>query len=128
MNGRPFLHRGGELLHCVAECFRGTSDARGDLEPDEGAEIKMTMTAGGRATYSWSTDGEPVVYDTHGDGEGVTYRGYGKGGMGATLTLLTTGPMAPMVEMQKERLRERVNADGAEAFEVEFLNVAGRRL
>lgn len=49
------------------------------LEPDEGAEIKMTMTAGGRATYSWSTDGEPVVYDTHGDGEGVTYRGYGKG-------------------------------------------------
>jgi hypothetical protein len=38
MNGRPFLHRGGELLHCVAECFRGTSDARGDLEPDEGAD------------------------------------------------------------------------------------------
>ena len=36
--------------------------------------------------------------------------GYGREGMGATLTLLTTGPMAPMVEMQKERLRERVNA------------------
>ena len=36
--------------------------------------------------------------------------GYGREGMGATLTLLTTGAMAPMVEMQKERLRARVNA------------------
>lgn len=36
--------------------------------------------------------------------------GYGREGMGATLTLLTTGAMAPVVEMQKERLRERVNA------------------
>ena len=36
--------------------------------------------------------------------------GYGREGMGATLTLLTTGAMAPMVEMQKERLRERVNS------------------
>ncbi len=36
--------------------------------------------------------------------------GYGKGGLGATLTVLTTGAQAPMVEMQKEQLRERVNA------------------
>jgi len=35
---------------------------------------------------------------------------YGRGGMGATLTLLTTGAQAPMLEMQKEPLRERVNA------------------
>ena len=35
---------------------------------------------------------------------------YGKGGMGATLTLLTTGPQAPMLEMQKEQIREKVNA------------------
>ncbi len=35
---------------------------------------------------------------------------YGRGGMGATLTLLTTGARAPILEMQKERLRERVNA------------------
>ena len=35
---------------------------------------------------------------------------YGKGGLGATLTLLTTGAMAPMSEMQKEQIRERVNA------------------
>ena len=36
--------------------------------------------------------------------------GYGREGMGASLTLLTTGANAPMVEMQKEKLRERVNA------------------
>ncbi len=35
---------------------------------------------------------------------------YAKGGMGATLTLLTTGAMAPMIEMQKEQIREKVNA------------------
>ncbi|WP_333713870.1 DUF721 domain-containing protein [Yoonia sp.] len=33
-----------------------------------------------------------------------------KGGMGATLTLLTTGAQAPMLEMQKEQIREKVNA------------------
>lgn len=36
--------------------------------------------------------------------------GYGKGGFGATLTLLTRGAHAPMLEMQKERIREKVNA------------------
>lgn len=35
---------------------------------------------------------------------------YGKGGFGATLTLLVKGAEAPMIEMQKERLRETVNA------------------
>ena len=35
---------------------------------------------------------------------------YARQGMGATLTLLTTGAQAPMLEMQKETLRERVNA------------------
>ncbi|WGW04899.1 DUF721 domain-containing protein [Tropicibacter oceani] len=35
---------------------------------------------------------------------------YGRGGFGATLTLLTTGANAPMLEMQKEQLRERINA------------------
>lgn len=36
--------------------------------------------------------------------------GYGRDGMGATLTLLVQGAHAPLVEMQKERLREKVNA------------------
>lgn len=35
---------------------------------------------------------------------------YGRGGFGATLVVLTTGAMAPMLEMQKEQLRARVNA------------------
>ena len=35
---------------------------------------------------------------------------YAKGGFGATLTVLTTGAEAPMVEMQAEKLRDRVNA------------------
>jgi hypothetical protein len=34
---------------------------------------------------------------------------YGRGGLGATLTVLTTGPQAPMLEMQKDKLREKVN-------------------
>lgn len=34
---------------------------------------------------------------------------YGRGGLGATLTVLTTGAQAPMLEMQKELLRNRVN-------------------
>jgi hypothetical protein len=36
--------------------------------------------------------------------------GYGREGMGATLTLLTAGPMAPVIEMQKDAIRSRVNA------------------
>ncbi|MBL4767148.1 MAG: DUF721 domain-containing protein [Rhodobacteraceae bacterium] len=36
--------------------------------------------------------------------------GYARGGFGATLTVLTTGAQAPMLEMQKEQLRTKVNA------------------
>ena len=36
--------------------------------------------------------------------------GYTRDGMGATLTLLTVGPVAPMVEMQKDSIRAKVNA------------------
>jgi hypothetical protein len=36
--------------------------------------------------------------------------GYGQGGIGATLTLLASGAAAPLVQMQLERLREKVNA------------------
>ena len=36
--------------------------------------------------------------------------GYSKGGFGATLTLLTTGVAAPMVQMQLPKIREKVNA------------------
>ncbi|WP_417586640.1 DUF721 domain-containing protein [Pararhodobacter oceanensis] len=36
--------------------------------------------------------------------------GYAQGGMGATLTLLASGAAAPLVQMQLEKLREKVNA------------------
>lgn len=36
--------------------------------------------------------------------------GYARDGFGATLTLLTTGARAPMLEMEKPRIVERVNA------------------
>ena len=36
--------------------------------------------------------------------------GYGRDGLGATLTILVRGAHAQMVEMQKEKLREKVNA------------------
>lgn len=35
---------------------------------------------------------------------------YARQGFGATLTVLTTGAQAPLLEMQKERLREKVNS------------------
>ncbi|MDO5611826.1 MAG: DUF721 domain-containing protein [Paracoccus sp. (in: a-proteobacteria)] len=35
---------------------------------------------------------------------------HGKGGFGATLVLLTSGPAAPLVQMRAEDLRARVNA------------------
>lgn len=35
---------------------------------------------------------------------------YGRAGLGATLTICTTGARAPMLEMQKEAIRSRVNA------------------
>jgi hypothetical protein len=34
---------------------------------------------------------------------------YGREGFGATLTILTTGAQAPMIEMQKDQIREKVN-------------------
>ncbi|MGR3761447.1 DUF721 domain-containing protein [Roseobacteraceae bacterium NS-SX3] len=36
--------------------------------------------------------------------------GYGRSAFGASLTVLTTGAHAPMLEMQKEQLRQKVNA------------------
>lgn len=35
---------------------------------------------------------------------------YSKGGFGATLTVLTTGAQAPLLQMQEPQLRERINA------------------
>lgn len=39
-----------------------------DLAPGQGAEIKMTMNAGEKASYTWIAQGGGVNYDMHGDG------------------------------------------------------------
>jgi hypothetical protein len=36
--------------------------------------------------------------------------GYGRGGLGATLTVLTTGSQAPMLQLQLPKIRDKVNA------------------
>lgn len=40
------------------------------LSPGEGAEVKLTMSEGATASFSWESNGGPVNYDTHGDGGG----------------------------------------------------------
>lgn len=40
------------------------------LKPGEGAEVKLVMTEGQKATFAWSAKGGPVNFDTHGDGNG----------------------------------------------------------
>lgn len=51
------------------------------LAPDEGAEIKVTLTQGNAVRYRWSTDGAEANFDTHADSKaaGIKYHGYGKG-------------------------------------------------
>ncbi len=50
-------------------------DARNDeisitLKPGQGAEVKLSMLAGAKASFSWTANGAVVNYDTHGDGGG----------------------------------------------------------
>ena len=40
------------------------------LAPGEGAEVKLSMRAGARATFAWDVDRGVVNYDLHGDGGG----------------------------------------------------------
>ena len=46
------------------------------LKPGEGAEVKMDMRKGAKATYSWKVEGGAVNHDTHGEGAGgeVSYK------------------------------------------------------
>jgi hypothetical protein len=49
------------------------------LEPDQGAEIKLVMAEGARASFTWTSSGGAINYDTHADRPGTPYHGYGKG-------------------------------------------------
>ncbi|MBA3462785.1 MAG: transmembrane anchor protein [Deltaproteobacteria bacterium] len=50
------------------------------LKPGEGKEVKLTMRAGARVSFSWATDKGVVNYDLHSDHPTTgAYHGYGKG-------------------------------------------------
>jgi hypothetical protein len=50
------------------------------LNPGEGKEVKLTMRAGARVSFSWATDKGVVNYDLHSDHPTTgAYHGYGKG-------------------------------------------------
>lgn len=49
------------------------------LKPDQGAEIKMQMKKGAKASYSWVIEGGVVNFDEHGDGGADSAISYEKG-------------------------------------------------
>lgn len=49
------------------------------LKPGEGAEIKLEMTKGAKASYEWTSIGGRVNHDTHGDGPGGATHSFSKG-------------------------------------------------
>ncbi len=51
------------------------------LAPEEGTEIKVTMTKGDKVQYSWQTDGGDANFDMHGDSKKlkINYHSYNKG-------------------------------------------------
>ena len=72
--------------------------------------IREASESRGFAVSRLLTHWAEVVGDTIAEVTRPIEVSYGKGGMGATLTILTSGPHAPMIEMQKEQICERVNA------------------
>lgn len=51
------------------------------LAPDEGTEVKVAMSKGGKVQYTWSTDGGKASFDVHADSKalGINYHPYLKG-------------------------------------------------
>lgn len=72
-----------EVVVPVPEPMQSTSnhEMQVTLAPDEGTEIKVTMTKGNKVRYSWQTDGENASYDEHGDSKKlkINYHSYSKG-------------------------------------------------
>lgn len=85
---RGFVHTGGLLGLSI----RRTSEKRGF------AESKLLT--------QWAEIAGPAVADV----ARPIKVSYGQSGLGATLTLLTTGAQAPMLQMQVPTIIERVNA------------------
>ncbi len=89
-----------------ASTTRGFAQASNLLQP----RIRAASEARGFAVTRLLTHWPEIV------GQGVASVArpvnvsYGRDGFGATLTLLTTGAQAPMLEMQKDQIRDKVNA------------------
>ncbi|WP_396956695.1 transmembrane anchor protein [Nitrosomonas sp.] len=51
------------------------------LAPNQGTEIKVTMTKGSKVHYVWRTNGGTAVFDQHGDSKElkISYHSYSKG-------------------------------------------------
>ncbi|MFT0546154.1 transmembrane anchor protein [Allopusillimonas ginsengisoli] len=61
----------GQTLATPTPAKTGKSDELSiTLKPGQGAEVKLVMTAGAAANFSWTANGAVVNYDTHGDGGG----------------------------------------------------------
>ena len=56
-----------------------TDETTVTLKPGEGAEIKLEMSKGAKASYEWTSAGGPVNHDTHGDGPGGATHSFSKG-------------------------------------------------
>ena len=72
--------------------------------------IRMASEARGFAVTRLLTHWDEIVGQAVAQVARPVNVSYGREGMGATLTVLTTGAQAPMLEMQKEQIREKVNA------------------
>jgi hypothetical protein len=72
----------GNLFISSATAQTGAATRRDEmtvtLKPGQGAEVKLEMKQGAKATYSWTATGE-VNYDLHGDGGGGKETSYKKG-------------------------------------------------
>ncbi|QYK42414.1 MAG: DUF721 domain-containing protein [Paracoccaceae bacterium] len=83
------------------------------FEPASGLIATRLRTAGearGFAVTRLLTHWAEIVGDDLSAVTRPVRMGYGREGLGATLTVLVQGAMAPVVEMQKARIRDRVNA------------------
>ncbi len=62
-----------------AEGAPRTDEMTVTLKPGEGAEIKLEMSKGAKASYEWTSAGGRVNHDTHGDGPGGATHSFSKG-------------------------------------------------
>lgn len=85
---------------------RGFSRAANLVQPKIRTATESRGFAQSRVLTHWAeVVGEAVAKIAH-----PVDVSYARGGMGATLTVLTSGAQAPMLEMQKDQLRQKVNA------------------